>query len=161
MITFVKGQAFLSCGQRRVLLRSLVPTRSLTQNLQLQQDCSVKVGSSIYSGKVAAIGKCYTVSFPVHTTCTPLWEERHALVLQCCYCNNCRVWGRDEAAGKRLWDRKVDSLWWYRWRRWRVWCSHCTQAPPKKLINEQLKKQQPQSHRLKRVCEIEHTCICT
>ena len=30
-------------------------------SLQLQQDCKVKVGRTIYSGRVAAIGKYYTI----------------------------------------------------------------------------------------------------
>ena len=30
-------------------------------SLQFQQDCKVRVGRNIYSGKVAAIGKCYAI----------------------------------------------------------------------------------------------------
>ena len=30
-------------------------------SLQFQQDCKVRVGRNIYSGKVAAIGECYAI----------------------------------------------------------------------------------------------------
>ena len=47
-------------------------------SLQLQQDCKVKVGRNIYSGKVAAIGKCYAIILCPLAYCT-LYVGRHKL----------------------------------------------------------------------------------
>ena len=63
MFTFVKGQAFLWPEESAV---TVISANKITDpepdSLQLQQDCSVKVGRSVYSGKVAPIGKYFTVS---------------------------------------------------------------------------------------------------
>ena len=45
------------------------------ESLQLQQDCKVKVGRNIYSGKVAAIGKCYAIILCPLAYCTSMWED--------------------------------------------------------------------------------------
>ena len=44
-------------------------------SLQLQQDCKVKVGRNIYSGKVAAIGKCYAIILCPLAYCTSMWKD--------------------------------------------------------------------------------------
>ena len=46
-------------------------------SLQLQQDCKVKVGRNIYSGKVAAIGKCYAIILCPLAYCTYYYVGRH------------------------------------------------------------------------------------
>ena len=48
-------------------------------SLQLQQDCKVKVGRNIYSGKVAAIGKCYAIILCPLAYCTYFYVGRHKL----------------------------------------------------------------------------------
>ena len=60
-------------------------------SLQLQQDCKVKVGRNLYSGKVAAIGKvlCYNFVSPCILYLL-LCGKTQALVLQC-RCCTCRV----------------------------------------------------------------------
>ena len=73
----LKGQVFLCSGQRRAV--SVVNACKITDpepdSLQLQQDCKVKVGRNIYSGKVAAIGKCYAIILCPLAYCTSMWKD--------------------------------------------------------------------------------------
>ena len=60
-----KGRSFLIFWPEESAV-SVVNARKITDpepdSLQLQQDCKVKVGRNIYSGRVAAIGKYYVIA---------------------------------------------------------------------------------------------------
>ena len=59
-----KGRSFLIVWPEESAI-SVVNACKITDpepdSLQLQQDCNVKVGRTIYSGRVAAIGKYYAI----------------------------------------------------------------------------------------------------
>ena len=77
-----KGPSFLVfCPEESAV--SVVNACNITHpepdSLQLQQDCKVKVGRNIHSGKVAAIGKCYAIILCHLAYCAYFYVGRHKL----------------------------------------------------------------------------------
>ena len=75
-----KGPSFLVFWPEAVsVVNACKITDPEPDSLQLQQDCKVKVARNIYSGKVAAIGKCYAIILCPFAYCAYFYVGKHKL----------------------------------------------------------------------------------